>query len=150
MDIPEVGRFAVITDPQGAHLSLFASAGEGPQSGGVFVWDELHTSDVDGARSFYGEILGWTATDRDMGPMTYTIFERGEDQVAGCAGLMEGAPGPHWLPYIYSDDVKATAARAKELGATIHLEPEEIPTVGWIAVLQDPVGAAFGLFKPSS
>ena len=144
------GRFAIVTDPQGAHLSLYASAGEGPQSGGVFVWDELHTSDVGGAKSFYGEIFGWTATDRDMGPMTYTIFQRGEKQIAGCAGLMGGAPGPHWLPYIYADDVKATAAQAKELGATIHMEPEEIPTVGWIALLQDPVGAAFGLFKPAS
>jgi len=150
MDIPEVGRFGVIADPQGAAFSLFASAGDdGPQSGGVFVWDELHTSDVDGAKSFYGEVFGWTATDRDMGPMTYTIFERGEKQIAGCAPLQEGMPTPYWIPYIYSEDVKATVAQAKELGANVFMDAEEVPTVGWIAVLQDPVGAVFGVFKPS-
>jgi predicted enzyme related to lactoylglutathione lyase len=62
--------------------------------------------------------------------------------------LMEGMQAPpHWLVYIGTDDVDATTARAKELGATIHVEPMDIPNVGRFSVLQDPAGAAFGLFK---
>jgi predicted enzyme related to lactoylglutathione lyase len=150
-DIPEVGRFALISDPQGATLSAFSPRpqGDGELGEGVFVWDELHTSDPAAAKSFYGEVLGWTAEDSDMGGMTYTVFKNaGGIQVAGCMQLMEGMQAPpHWLVYIGTDDVDATTARAKELGATIHMGPEDITGVGRFSVLQDPAGAAFGLFK---
>jgi uncharacterized protein len=153
MDIPEVGRFAVLADPQGAVLSTFAPEGEAPISEGVFVWDELTTSDTDAAIAFYGEVLGWTGRGMDMGEMgTYTIFERGgeDGDVAGC---MKTPPGmeapPHWLVYIGVDDVDATAARAKELGATVFHEATDIPDVGRFAIVQDPAGAVFGLFRPS-
>jgi uncharacterized protein len=151
-DIPEVGRFALISDPQGATVSAFAPRpqGDGELGEGVFVWDELHTSDTAAAKSFYGEVLGWSARDEDMGGGTiYTIFSTpsGTD-VGGCFPLMEGMQAPpHWLVYIGTDDVDATSARAKELGATIHVEPTDIPNTGRFSVLQDPAGAAFGLFK---
>ena len=150
-NIPEVGRFALIADPQGAIVSAFAPQGEGDLNEGVFVWDELHTSDPGAARSFYGEVFGWTARDEDMGGMTYTIFQnRGGTDVGGCMQLMEGMQAPpHWLVYIGTDDVDATTARAKELGATVHVEPADIPNIGRFSVLQDPTGAAFGLFKGS-
>jgi uncharacterized protein len=150
-DIPEVGRFALISDPQGATVSAFAPRpqGDGELGEGVFVWDELHTSDPAAAKSFYGEVLGWTARDEDMGGFTYTIFQnRSGTDIGGCMQLMEGMQAPpHWLVYIGTDDVDATTARAKELGATVHVEPTEIPNVGRFSVLQDPAGAAFGLFK---
>jgi uncharacterized protein len=150
-DIPEVGRFALISDPQGATVSAFSPRpqGDGELGEGVFVWDELHTSDPAAARSFYGEVLGWSAREEDMGGFTYTIFQnRGGTDVAGCMQLMEGMQAPpHWLVYIGTDDVDAKTARAKELGATIHVEPTDIPNVGRFSVLQDPAGAAFGLFK---
>jgi len=150
-DIPEVGRFALISDPQGAVVSAFAPRpqGGGELGEGVFVWDELHTSDPAAAKSFYSEVIGWTAEDSDMGGMTYTVFTNaGGVQVAGCMQLMEGMQAPpHWLVYIGTDDVDATTARAKELGATIHVEPMDIPNVGRFSVLQDPAGAAFGPFK---
>jgi predicted enzyme related to lactoylglutathione lyase len=150
-DIPEVGRFALISDPQGATVSAFSPRpqGDGELGEGVFVWDELHTSDPAAAKSFYGEVLGWSARDEDMGGFTYTIFQnRAGTDVGGCMQLMEGMQAPpHWLVYIGTDDVDATTARAKELGATIHVEPADIPHVGRFSVLQDPAGAAFGLFK---
>ena len=150
-NIPEVGRFALIADPQGAVVSAFAPQGEDDLAGGVFVWDELHTSDPGAAKSFYGEVFGWTARDEDMGGMTYTIFQSGAGtDVGGCMQLMEGMQAPpHWLVYIGTDDVDATTARAKELGATVHIEPADIPNVGRFSVLQDPTGAAFGLYKGS-
>jgi uncharacterized protein len=153
-DIPEVGRFALISDPQGAVVSAFAPRpqGEGELGEGVFVWDELHTSDPAGAKSFYGEVLGWTARDEDMGGMTYTIFQnRAGTDIGGCSQLREGEPGPHWLVYIGADDIDATTARAKELGGTILVEPMDIPNnIGRFSVIQDPAGAVFGLYKPGS
>jgi uncharacterized protein len=88
----------------------------------------------------------------DMGDAgTYTIFQRaGEVDVAGCMAAPEGMQAPpHWLRCVATEDVDATVAKAKELGATAFVEGDDIPNVGRIAVLQDPVGAVFGLFKPS-
>ena len=149
--IPEVGRFAVIADPQGAVVTAFAPQGEGELGEGVFVWDELHTSDPGAAKSFDGEIFGWTTEDSDMGGMTYTVFKNaGGVQAAGCIQTMEGEPGPNWLTYIYADDIDGTTARAKELGGNVIVEPENIPNdIGRFSVIQDPAGAVFGLFKPS-
>jgi predicted enzyme related to lactoylglutathione lyase len=151
MDIPEVGRFAVFADPQGAVLSAYSPAGDPPNPQGVFVWDELLTSDPAAAKSFYTEIFGWGTKDMDMGGMgTYTLFQRaGEVDVAGCMRLPEGLQAPpHWLVYIGTDDVDKTAAKAKDLGGTVLSEPMDIPNgIGRFAVLQDPAGAVFGIFK---
>jgi predicted enzyme related to lactoylglutathione lyase len=153
-DIPEVGRFALIQDPQDGVVSAFAPKpqGDGELGEGVFVWDELHTSDPAAAKSFYGEVLGWTARDEDMGGFTYTIFQnRAGTDVAGCSQLREGEPGTNWLVYIGTDDVDATTARAQELGATVLAGPMDIPNdIGRFSVLQDPAGAVFGLYKPGS
>jgi len=152
MDIPEVGRMAVIADPQGAVISAFASAGEPPTNEGTFVWDELMTTDVEGAKSFYKEVFGWTAKDMDMGEMTYTIFVRaGDVDAAGCMERPAGVEAPpHWLPYIGTKDVDATAAKAKKLGATIFRDGTDIPNMGRYAIIQDPIGAVFGIWQSSS
>src|SRR2546426_5623222 len=65
-EMGEVGRIAIIADPQRAYISAYEPESEGPAAEGVFVWDELATSDADGAQRFYGEVFGWTTTD--MGP----------------------------------------------------------------------------------
>src|SRR5438876_5417078 len=82
-EMGEVGRIAIIKDPQGAFVSVYQPEGEGAVPEGVFVWDELGTTDVDGAARFYGELFGWTAND--MGPEFggYRIFQRGETGVGG-------------------------------------------------------------------
>lgn len=156
LDIPEVGRFVVIGDPQGAAVGAIAprdDAPDTPPAEGVFVWDELQTSDVEGAKSFYGEVFGWTSADMDMGEnSTYTMFKRAGDVDVGGAYQMSGdspAP-PHWLAYIGCDDVDATASRTTELGGMALLQPVDVPGVGRLAVLQDPQGAVFGIFKPTS
>ena len=148
MDMPEVGRFAIIADPQGAVISIFQGSGEGDMpSEGVFVWDELGTSDPDAAARFYGDVLGWTASPADPNLGGYRIFTRGEDQVAGLMKLPEDMPAPpHWQVYIGTDDVDKTTARAKELGATVIVEPMDIPNdIGRFSILQDPAGAGVGL-----
>jgi uncharacterized protein len=147
-ELSEVGRMAIITDPQGAFVSLYQPASEGPGSEGVFVWDELATTDVDGAQRFYTEVFGWTT--KDMGPDFggYRIFEVGETGIAGLMTLQDASIPPHWQPYVAVNDTDATTAKAKELGGSTLMEPMDVPTIGRIAVLRDPQGAVFGIIKP--
>jgi predicted enzyme related to lactoylglutathione lyase len=151
MDIPEVGRMVVIRDPQGAVVSLFTPATESPTSEGTFVWDELHTSDVEGAKRFYAEVIGWKTRDMDMGTMgVYTMCESGGTDRAGIMTIPEGAQiPPNWLTYLATDDVDAKCTKAEELGGKTMMGPMDVPGVGRLAVVIDPTGAAFGLFKPS-
>jgi uncharacterized protein len=86
--------------------------------------------------------------------MIYTIFERpggGEAGAAGCMALTEEMKSnnvpPNWLVYIGTEDVDASADKAKELGATVYMPPTDIAEVGRFSVLADPTGAAFALFK---
>ena len=148
MDIPEVGRMVVISDPQGAVISAFQPAGDSPVAAGVFVWDELMTSDVGGAKAFYGEVFGWSAEDVDMGTGKYTLFNAGETNVAGT--LSRDDIPSHWYPYLATDDVDASTEKAKELGATVYMPPTDIPDMGRFSVLGDPTGATFGLYKSAS
>jgi predicted enzyme related to lactoylglutathione lyase len=152
MDIPDVGRYAVITDPQGAAFSVIQITGEGGMIGkGVFVWDELATSDVDAAKTFYADVLGWSSEDVDMGGFTYTILKHPNAEQGSAGAMPQGeAPAPMWLCYINAPDIDATAAKAAELGATVMREPFDIENIGRIAIAVDPTGAAFGLFKSAS
>jgi uncharacterized protein len=149
MDIPEVGRFAVIRDPEGAMISAYGSRSEAPTPAGVFGWDELYVDDIERARSFYSEVFGWTASETDMGEgRSYTIFNSGDQQRAGAMTKPPEMQAPaHWMVYILSDDVDAHAARVKELGGQIYMEAVDMPGVGRFAILADPTGAPFGLIK---
>jgi len=149
MDIPEVGQILIIRDPQGAMISAYKPASDAPASEGVFVWDELYTSDVEAAKRFYGEVFGWTANDMPMGDGTYTMFQLGETGVAGALkiGADHQHVPPHWYPYLATADVDAKTAKAKELGAQVFVEPMDIPDMGRFSVLGDPTGATFGLFQ---
>ena len=117
----------------------------------MFVWDELLTTDVDDAKRFYGEVFGWTSQDMPMGPMTYTMFKRAGD--ADAAGLMqrprEDIP-PNWTTYVGTQDADATVAKARELGATILMEPTEIQDIGRFAIIKDPTDAVFGVWQSAS
>jgi predicted enzyme related to lactoylglutathione lyase len=147
-DMGEVGGIAIIADPQGAYVSAFEPEGEGPVPEGVFVWDELGTTDIDGAQRFYEEVFGWTTSD--MGPDYggYRIFNRGETGIGGLMTLPDNSIPAHWQPYIAVDDPDATAAKAAELGGSTLAEPMDVPKVGRIAVLRDPQGATFGIIRP--
>jgi uncharacterized protein len=144
---PEVGSWATIVDPEGAEISAFKPNYDSPAPAGVFLWEELHARDVDLAKSFYGSVFGWTAEDMDMGEAgNYTLFKKADGENA--AGLFQPQGPTQWVPYLAADDVEATFAKAKELGAQTFLEPTDVETVGRFAVLADPTGATFGLFKP--
>jgi predicted enzyme related to lactoylglutathione lyase len=146
---PEVGRWATIVDPQGAVISAFAPSYDSPAPSGVFLWNELVTSDADVAKSFYPSVFGWTTADMDMGDAgVYTLFKKGDGE--DVAGAIERPDAPAtWYPYLAVDAVDASAAKAGKLGARTLAEPFDIETVGRLAVLADPMGAMFGLYKPA-
>ena len=148
-EMSEVGRVAIIADPQGAYISAYEPEQDGPGTEGVFVWDELGTTDADGAQHFYEEVFGWTTSD--MGPEYggYRTFNRGDTGIAGLMALPDASMQPHWQPYVAVEDVDATAAKADELGAATLVEPMDVPNVGRIAVVRDPQGATFGIIKPN-
>jgi predicted enzyme related to lactoylglutathione lyase len=147
-EMGEVGRIAIIGDPQGGHLSAYEPEGDGPVPEGVFVWDELVTTDADGAQQFYEQVFGWTTSDMGDDYGGYRIFNRGEDGIAGLMALPDASVPVHWQPYVAVDDPDATSAKAVELGGTVLAEAMDVPKVGRIAVLRDPQGATFGILKP--
>jgi hypothetical protein len=145
----DVGRMAIIVDPQGAYVSAYQPLGDAPVPEGVFVWDELGTTDADGAQRFYEEVFGWTTND--MGPDYggYRVFNRGETGIAGAMTLPDATFSPHWQPYVAVEDPDAVVAKAGELGGSTLAAPMDVPNVGRLAVLQDPQGATFGILKPA-
>ncbi len=150
-DVMDAGRMAVVRDPAGAVFSLWeARAHVGSQvrdEPGSVCWNELATPDPIRAGGFYTALFGWTTQVNDMGTMTYTTFLRGEERVAGMYGIteeMEGMP-PSWMVYFAVEDCDASAARAQELGAQVHVTPADIPGVGRFAMMADPQGAMFSI-----
>ncbi|HEX4343871.1 MAG TPA: VOC family protein [Verrucomicrobiae bacterium] len=115
---------------------------------GRFGWNELVAVNVPAAKKFYTSVLGWKTKPFGKG-LEYTLFLQGKDSIGGVMkNPKPGAPAL-WIPYIFVKDVDATAAKAKKLRAKICMPPFDIPTVGRIAVLEDPQGAVFGIIKPS-
>jgi predicted enzyme related to lactoylglutathione lyase len=118
-----------------------------PSGPGIFCWNELMTTDVAGAKAFYGGLFGWRPQDKPMPDMTYTVFHRGTDQAAGLMKHpMPGAP-PAWLSYVQVENVDASAAKVPGLGGTVVVPPMDIPEIGRFAVATDPQGATFALFQ---
>ena len=106
---------------------------------GQNVWFDLMTTDTEAAKRFYTETIGWkTEPYPDAEPgKPYTMWKAGSKTVGGFMALPAEAKGvpPHWVAYTVVDDVDATAARAKGLGATVHHGPFDIPKVGRCAFL---------------
>jgi uncharacterized protein len=111
---------------------------------GVFSWCELMTTDVEAAKKFYTQLLGWTTEEVSPMPgMHYTMIKAGGTEIGGMMSIPPQNPGmpPCWGTYITVDDVDATARRAEQLGAKTLMPPTDIPTVGRFYVFQDPQGA---------
>lgn len=118
---------------------------------GAFVWYELMTTDTKAAEEFYDAVVGWTSEDAGMPDMGYTLFKAGDVRVAGLMTMPEGAvqmnAPPAWVGYVGVDDVDAAARKVAELGGKVHREPDDIPNIGRFAIVADPHGAVFALFK---
>ncbi|GGE38858.1 glyoxalase [Agaricicola taiwanensis] len=157
-DIPNIGRFAVAADNQGAGFILFcpkqgiANTSTAPQRApGHVSWHSLFAGDEKGAFDFYSGLFGWTETDQmDCGPMgIYRIFATGGEEPAG--GMMTkppAVPAPFWLFYINVDDIDAAKARIEEAGGTVVMGPDPVPGGCFILHGVDPQGADFAVVGP--
>lgn len=152
--IPSVGRFSVIGDPQGAVLSLFQPGApmtlHDPSKDGEFYWNELVTSDGAAAFRFHAELFGWKSLqEMDMGAMgTYRIFGIGEQRLGGMMTAPKETPmPPMWVYYASTSDLDAALGRATRKGAKVINGPMEVPGGGRIAQLADPQGAVFALHQ---
>ncbi|MFT3763954.1 MAG: VOC family protein [Minicystis sp.] len=154
-DIPKVGRFSVIADPQGAVISMFKPNGDDmgahdTEKHGEFCWSELFTTDHEAAFRFYNEVFGWERLhDHDMGPMgIYLIYGRNGKQLGGMFTKPKEMPmPPAFMYYVQVDDLDAALARAKKMGANVINGPMEVPGGARIVQLLDPQGAAFSLHE---
>jgi len=156
-DIPNVGRIAMVADPQGAPFYIMKPippASDPKAESDVFSpdseqrvgWNELNTTDPAGARNFYGEQFGW-GTDEfmDMGEMgEYRFLERGGTRIGALCGVMPGG-SPKWRYYIRVPSISKAKAVAETNGGAIHMGPHQVPSGDYIIIGTDPQGAEFAL-----
>jgi predicted enzyme related to lactoylglutathione lyase len=154
MDIPGVGRIAMVADPHGAPFYIMTPAGEGESHAfskdrpriGHCAWNELITPDQAASWAFYGEQFGWENPDSmDMGPMGSYQFI-GHNGMLGA--MMKGTPEmgpPHWNQYFRVADIDAAVAAIKAGGGSVINGPMEIPGGDYSLNGIDPQGAHFGL-----
>lgn len=153
-DFGPVGRGASIVDPTGAAVSLWHSAdGDRPDLEqvpvGDWVWNELWTPDAQKALGFYEQALGYTHEEMNMGDQgIYLVLNASGKSRGGIFQSPDANTPPMWMPYVHVADCDATAARAGELGATVFMPATEVPGVGRIAAMFDPLGAALAFIKP--
>ena len=113
-----------------------------------FVHVELATTDVAKAKKFYSALFSWKLDDVDMGGgFTYTTIGVGEGTGGGMMKHPEPGAPSQWLPYVIVDDVRAATAKAKSLGGTVKKDVTEVMGMGWFSIVQDPTGAALGLWQ---
>lgn len=119
---------------------------------GKFIWNELLTDDVEKAKAFYGELCGWSFDEMPMeGGASYYVAKRGEEQMAGLMDKSAVVPPQvpsHWFAYIAVKDVDKSTALVAASGGQVMRAPFDIPGIGRIAVVADPVGAPFGMITP--
>ena len=113
---------------------------------GTFCWNELITTDVEKAKEFYTNLLGW-GTEAMPGGMPYTIVKAGDIQAGGMMARTPemGEVPPHWMAYIAVDDVDDVVSKVESLGGQIYAPATDIPGVGRFSIIADPTGAAVGL-----
>jgi len=150
--IPNVGRFAILADPQGAVFAAHTSESSMPQSDtpqvGAFSWHELATTDPVAAFGFYQELFGWDKMDAmDMGPSgVYQIFGWGGKSMGGVYRKpKEMVAPPNWLGYVHIPDTNKAIEKIKKAGGKVLNGPMEVPGGDLIAQGLDPQGAAFAV-----
>lgn len=158
-EVPDVGKFAVLADPQGAVFAIFQPEGdtaaghEQPQAGEV-SWHELATTNAEAGFAFYTALFDWEIKqDTDMGEMgVYHMFglEGKASPMGGIFTKPPEMPVAAWLYYVKVGDVKETAKQVKKLGGKVLNGPMEVPGGDMIVQCMDPQGAATAFHCGSS
>jgi hypothetical protein len=149
-DVMTAGRLTVFADPTGAVSAGWQAKDHiGAQvvnEPGTFVWSELHTSNLQKAKQFYSDVFGWGWG----GAPEYAEVQVNGRSIAGAMTRNPEMPAQipdNWLIYFGSDNVDADVEKATGLGASVTVPPTDIPSMGRFAILTDPQGATFALFK---
>ncbi|MDQ1031808.1 putative enzyme related to lactoylglutathione lyase [Streptomyces umbrinus] len=150
MDVFDLGRFAVVADPGGAVFQLWQArsfAGAGLfNAPGALGWVELMTRTPDLVTAFYTTVFGWTVNASEH----YTQWGIDGADFGGMVEMGDKFPHEvpsHWLPYFAVEDVEATAEASTQADGGVLMEPTSVPEGPRIAVLRDPQGAVFGIYR---
>ena len=156
-DIPNIGRIAMVADPQGAPFYVMKPippAGQEKLASDVFSptaeqrvgWNELSTTDPVAARKFYGDRFSWgTEEFMDMSEMgEYRFIEQDGIRIGALCGVAPGQQ-PKWRYYFRVPSIAKAQEAAEAKGGTIHMGPHQVPTGDYILIGTDPQGAEFAL-----
>lgn len=152
-NIPTIGRFAVVADPQGAVFILFTPFDNPPRPSiapgtpGHVGWHELYATDGPAAFAFYSALFGWTKSEAiDMGEMgTYQLFATGGAPVGGMMTKPPQVPMPCWNFVFNVADINAAADRIRAGRGQVMHGPMQVPGGQWVAHCRDPQGAVFSV-----
>lgn len=149
-DVFDAGRMGVVQDPEGAYFCVWepkAHIGAQLVNGhGLLSWNELHTTDLAAAESFYTALFGWRVQEIDLGGGPYRVISvDGHGNGALSDHLAPGAPA-HWLVYFGTDDLDGSLTKISELGGTVVQPAMDIGEGNRIAVAQDAQSGWFALY----
>ncbi|MCG6496128.1 VOC family protein [Kitasatospora sp. A2-31] len=149
MEALDFGRFVIAADPSGAVFALWQPrallGAEVLNEPGALGWVELLTRDPDGARAFYPAVFGWSVNPSEQ----YTQWGLSGEDFGGMLTMDDRFPPQvpaHWLPYFAVADADVATFRAGNLGGDVLMPPVSMANDRRIAVLRDPMGAAFGIY----
>ena len=152
-DVFTFGRMAVMRDPTGAvfsvwqpkqHIGMTIASEDN-----AFCWADLSTPDPQRGAKFYSDLFGWTMEKTPNDPSGYLHIKHGDHYIGGIPPAEHRNPQApaHWLIYIQVADVDATAAKAQQSGGKVLMPANKMEGVGTWAILADPQGAVFAVFK---
>jgi predicted enzyme related to lactoylglutathione lyase len=159
-DIPDVGRLAMVTDPQG--VPFYVMRGSSPEGSTAYQrtgmqhvsWNELLTPDDAGALDFYGKLFNITKVGgMSMGEMgEYSFIANGDSNGEAVGAVMPTPPGGHagWFFYFRVPDINHAKAKVESLGGKVRMGPMEVPGGEWVISADDPEGVPFGLVAPGN
>jgi uncharacterized protein len=154
-DIPKIGRFAVIENPQGAAIAVFQNAeGSMPSGPSVpkpleFSWHELATTDRRAALDFYRAMFGWERiSENDLGSLgPYLVFGQGGVPYGGMFDKPPEMPRAAWCYYVRVEDVREAANKVRQNGGQVINGPLEVPGGDCVAQCRDAAGGMFAVHQ---
>lgn len=156
IEVPDIIKFAVAGDPQGAIFIAAKGLADRPMSElpigtpGTIGWRELFATDWQSDFDFYAKLFGWTKAEaHDMGEGgIYQLFAAGAQPIGGMMNRPAVMPMSWWNYYTNVDSIDAAVARIEKAGGSIKMGPMEVPGGQWVVQAQDPQGAFFALVAP--
>jgi len=145
------GRIAVLRDPEGALFALLTARGGDPAEVDPvidgFLWNEVWTSDVGSATSFYESVVGYERDERSLpgDDRSYMVLASGGAPRAGVLENPFAGERPVWVNYLRVADPAAITARVESLGGRIILDARPRDVGGTVAFIAGPSGAGIAL-----